>query len=323
MLFRNAYAGSWTLPMQATQAAKSWDGLYWFLTGLSLFFFVLVVGLMLYFVVAYRKREGGKSSTIEGHVPLEIMWTAIPTVLVMIIFVWGWAVYKDMVRAPTNALEIRVVGKQWSWAFQYEDGRTTSNALYVPVNKPVRLVLSSQDVIHGFFIPNFRVKKDVVPGMYTYINFEANVPGKHQVFCTEYCGTAHSGMLADLYVLTDEEWSRFQRGKTPEMAHGGVEIQSRTLAEMGKDLSHSKGCVACHSADGAAKIGPSYKGLFMSKRRVEGGDVVRADENYIRESIEKPMARVVEGFTPTMPTYVGQVSEEEMNALVAYIKSLQ
>lgn len=249
----------------------------------------------------------------------------------MVIFVWGYAVYHKMVSAPADAMEIQVIGKQWLWQFQYDDGRSTINEFYVPVNRPVRLKMTSTDVLHSFFIPNFRVKQDVVPGMYSSVWFEATVPGKHQVYCTEYCGAAHSKMLAHVVALEPEDWENWKRGKkilaeekpqleTPSRA----EVQV-ALVDQGKAHFQAKGCVACHSVDGASKgsMGPTLKGVFGTSVDLMSGGPVVADENYIRESIENPTAKIVKGFNPIMPTFKGLISDMEMNALIAYIKSLK
>jgi cytochrome c oxidase subunit 2 len=208
-----AFAEFKHLPLRGTDIATRWDHLYLFLVYLSIFFFVLICGGMIYFAYAYRSRPGLKAKYITGNIPIEIVWTAVPFILLMIIFGWGYSVYNDMTRAPVNAYEIKVVGKQWLWQFQYEDGRTLVNEVYVPVGTPVKFVMTSTDVLHSFFIPNFRVKQDVVPGMYTSVWFEANVTGKHQVYCTEYCGTSHSLMLAKVIVLTAEQWEAWKMGK--------------------------------------------------------------------------------------------------------------
>ncbi len=336
-----AFADTPGLPIQATDIATKWDTLYNFLVGLSVFFFILVVGGMLYFVFKYRAKPGVKTKYIADHHLLEGIWTFIPFVLLMVIFVWGYVVYDKMIRSPSNAMEIRVIGKQWLWQFQYDDGRSTINELYVPVNQPVKLVMTSTDVLHSFFIPNFRVKQDVVPGMYSSVWFEATIPGNHQVFCTEYCGAAHSQMLAKVIALEPQQWEDWKRGKNilakgtagaPESA--AVTTDTTTLSaaapqlslvEQGKGLFSAKGCVACHSVDGTPKagMGPTLKGLFGSKVEFVAGAGVTADENYIRESIENPMAKVKKGFNPIMPTFKGQVSETELNALIAYIQSLK
>ena len=210
-LIHSAYGAS--LPIAATDAAVRWDSLYDFLVGLSVFFFVLVIGAMILFVIKYRHKPGVKTTYITGHHALEAMWVAVPTILLLGIFGWGYSVYNSMMRPPADALEIHVIGKQWLWQFQYDNGVTTTGKLYVPLNKPVKLIMTSTDVIHDFFIPTFRVKSDVVPGMYTSVWFEARVPGEHQVYCSMYCGTSHSGMLAKVVVLDDQQWKDFGHGK--------------------------------------------------------------------------------------------------------------
>ena len=329
----------WGLPLQGSDVAVAWDALYWFLFWLSVFFFILIVGGMLYFVFAYRKKEGRKTKYIVDHHALEAFWTIVPTILLLGIFGWGWSVYKQMVQAPSDATEVRVIGKQWMWTFQYEDGRTEVSKLVVPLGKPVKLLMSSQDVLHSFFIPNFRVKQDVVPGMYSTVWFEPKVAGEHQVFCTEYCGTSHSGMLAKVEVLEPDQYELWKAGKPYEVR--GVKTPSHDLLaaaqsssriananiplpDQGAKLVQAKGCVACHTIDGSTRIGPSYKGIFGKEVEFADGSKGIVDENYIRESIMKPQAKVVKGFNPVMPPYTSEmIAEEDLNAIVAYIKSLK
>jgi cytochrome c oxidase subunit 2 len=339
---------AWGLPLQGSDVAVMWDQLYWFLFWLSVFFFILVVGGMLYFAIVYRKQEGKKTKYIVDHHALEAFWTIIPTILLLGIFGWGWVVYKKQISAPSDAVEVRVIGKQWQWTFQYDDG-TTANHLVVQVGKPVRLLMTSQDVLHDFFIPNFRVKQDVVPGMYTTVWFEPKVTGEHQVFCAEYCGTTHSGMLARIIVLDAEKYDLWKSGKLKikddtkiaskteiQLADAstdkvdGTQSSATTLAaihiplpQQGAKLVEAKGCVACHSLDGSSKIGPSYKGIFGKEVELTDGSKVVVDENYIRESIQKPQAKIVKGFNPVMPPYTkDMIGDEDMNAIVSYIKSL-
>lgn len=336
-----------TLPVASTDISQSWDSLYWFLVWVSAFFFVGIIIAMIVFVVKYRKEVHKKSKYIHGNVPLEIVWTVIPSILLFVMFGWGWVVYKDMIHAPTDAMEVHVIGKQWMWQFVYKNGTSSIGDLYVPLNKPVKLVMSSDDVIHSFFIPNFRVKQDVVPGMYTYVWFEAKTPGIHQIFCTEYCGTSHSGMLGRVVVLKDDQWKDYQQGKKidvnalaadpsfpgfranalgeglPGAAGAPAAGATISLAEKGKALTASKGCVACHSGDGSKLVGPSFKGIYATDVKLADGSTVKIDENYIRESIENPAVKVVEGFSPSMPVYKGLVNEEEIMAITEYIKSLK
>ncbi len=347
-LISGSAANAATLPVAATDVAQSWDTLYWFLVYTSAIFFVGICIAMAVFVIKYRKQVHKKPKYIHGHTGLEVVWTIIPSILLFVMFGWGWSVYRDMTHAPSDSMEVRVIGKQWLWQFVYKNGTSTIGDLYVPVNKPVKLIMSSEDVLHAFFIPNFRVKSDVVPGMYTSVWFEAKMPGIHQVFCTEYCGTSHSGMLARVIVLTDVQWkdwlsgkkidvdslpadptfpgfraNRLGEGLTDEAPAKGGQM---SLAEKGKALVAAKGCLACHTADGSKLVGPSYKGIYGSEVKVtENGKAitVKVDDNYIRESIENPTAKIVEGFPPSMPPYKGLVSEEELASIIEYIKSLK
>lgn len=347
-------AHAFGLPLAASDVARSFDTLWSFVLWASVFFFVLIVGGMIYMAITYRARPGGRSKYITGNVPIEVVWTAVPTVLLLLIFAWGYVVYNGMTRPPSDAMEIRVVAKQWLWQFQYPDtGKITINDVYVPVNKPVKFVMSSEDVLHSFFVPNMRTKQDVVPGMYTSVWFEPTVAGRHQIFCTEYCGTSHSQMLANLWVLTPEQWESWKRGKkiegiqdagkalaqvpvaapvagepnrasaSEDQVASAAAAPLKNLAAQGRDVSKAKGCIACHSDDGTAKIGPSYKGLYDSKVELADGSSTTADENYLRESIEDPNAKIVKGFSPTMPPFKGLINETEMNALIAYIKSVK
>ncbi len=328
-----------TLPLQGTDVAVQWDTLYLFLVWLSVLMFVGVVGAMIYFVFKYRDRPGIKTRYVTGNHLLEGVWIAIPTLLLLIIFGWGYSVYNAMTQAPTDAYEVRVVGKKWSWQFQYDTGQSTTGELFVPLNKPVKLIMTSEDVLHSFFVPNFRVKQDVVPGMYTSIWFEAKVPGKHQVFCAEYCGTSHSGMLAKVYVLDDKQWKDWLAGKkVGPIPDAGQELTAkdheewekkqgttvtRTLAEQGREHFTTKGCVSCHTTDGASKIGPSLKGLWGTKVNLADGRQVVADENYVRESLDNPQAKLVKGYQGLMPTFKGVLKESEVNAILAYVKTLR
>jgi cytochrome c oxidase subunit 2 len=264
---------------------------------------------------------------------LEAIWIGIPTFLLMIVFVWGYSVYNSMKQSPSDAYEIHVVGKQWLWTFQYDNGKTTVGEVFVPMNRPVKLIMTSEDVLHGFFIPNFRIKQDVVPGMYSSLWFTATVPGKHQVYCTEYCGTSHSAMLAQMIVLEDDQWKAWNLGRqlgtipaaSQEEGTSQLKLSGAvtSLVEQGRALHQSKGCVACHSPDGTSKVGPSHKGLFGSRVELADGRTVIADENYIRGHIENPQQNNVKGYNPVMPTFKGLITESEMNALLAYIKSLK
>jgi cytochrome c oxidase subunit 2 len=335
LLLMSSSASAGLMPLEGTDVAGLWDTLYIFLILLSVFFFVLVIGAMIYFLVRYRASNGEKTEYITGSHALEALFIAVPTLLLLVIFGWGYYVYERMVKSPSDAYEVRVIGKQWLWQFQYDHGVTLTNELMVPVDKPVKLIMTSDDVLHSFFVPNFRIKQDVVPGMYTSVWFQAKVPGMHQVYCTEYCGTSHSGMLAKLYALEPQQWKDWRAGKKIQLSDGrlvgdgpaasGVKgiVQNVSLADKGKELLNQKGCVSCHSVDGSQKVGPSFKGVFGSKVPLNNGETVEADENYLRESIQNPNAKIVKGFGPVMPTYQGLVNEEELNAMIAYIKSVR
>ena len=361
LLFSEAFAG--TLPIVGSETAAMWDSLYYFLLWLSVFFFVLVVGAMIYFSITYKHQAGRKTKYITGNHLLEGLWIAIPTILLMIIFGWGYSVYHTMTQAPSDAYEVRVIGKQWLWNFQYDNGRTTVNELFVPMNRPVKLIMTSEDVIHSFFIPNFRIKQDVVPGLYSSVWFTATVSGRHQVFCAEFCGTSHSGMLAKLIALDDDQWERWNRGEkigeipdatdegpgeTPELAENASVVSPKeskpsenapkqsagtvmkgvaqnTLVEQGRAIYHKNGCTACHTVDGTEKIGPSFKGLYGRPVKLANGKILpKADDNYIKGHIENPRAFTIVGYSPSiMPTFKGLISPTEMNALIEFIKDLK
>jgi len=352
-MFNQAFAGS--VPLQGSEVAAQWDGLYSFLVWLSVFFFVLVVGAMIYFIITYRHDPQKRTKYITGSHWLEAIWIAVPTLLLMVIFCWGYFVYRNMVQAPSDAYEVRAIGKQWLWTFQYDNGRTSVGEVYVPMNRPVKIIMTSEDVLHSFFIPNFRVKQDVVPGMYSSVWFTATVPGKHQVYCAEYCGTSHSGMLAKLIVLDEDQWEAWNAnqplGEIPDagadpsnsiakstsnanavvqrddlLTKRAAEIPAAAqlnLADQGKELYRNKGCLGCHSVDGTMKVGPSLKGVFGQKVELADGRVMKADENFIRSHIENPRATILKGYSSVMPTFKGLLTEAEMNALMAYIKSIK
>lgn len=342
------------LPVAGTELARSWDQLFWFLFVVNLILFFVVIGPVVYFAIKYRAQNGRKASKVSHNTPLEIVWTAIPTVIVMVIFAWGFILYKDMYHnPPSNAQEVRVVARSWGWTFQYPhlDNRTTDDLLVVQVNRPVRLVMTAAtgDVIHSFFVPNFRLKKDLVPGLFTETWFESNMVGRHIYFCTEYCGVGHSRMWGAVAVLSEEDYRDWQWGKEIELppwvgvgalrdellARGIEDVGSagpqlasfqagEDLVAKGKNLSRQKGCAACHSSDGSDSIGPSYLGLYGTKAKLVDGTKVLRDENYIRESIVNPQAKIVAGYENVfMPPYPGMiVSDREMDALISYIRSL-
>ncbi len=329
VLGANAYASMINLP-QASEMAARVDSLYDFLFWLSVVALTGTTIALLLFVKKYhRSQKGRETAYILGSHTLEITWTVIPLLIMLFVFAWG---YKDYVFSrldPPGAVEVNVVGRQWLWNFEYPNGRKTMNEFYLPKGKPVKLILTSEDVIHSFFLPNMRTKTDVVPGMYVYLAFTPTLVGDHPVYCSMYCGTGHSDMLATLHVLEPADYETWlQTGKAPGIvpaAFHGSEGDAKPLsqAEKGAAVAASKGCIACHTADGTKKIGPSWKGIYGTEEALEGGGKAKVDENYIRESIMTPTAKIVKGFPPSMPPFAGLLNDEEVNALIAYIKSLK
>ena len=306
------------LPVEGSTHAREVDDLYMFLVYLSIFFFVLVAGLTLWSVWRYRFKAGRTTPHITDHMGLELTWSVIPLILVMGVFFWGMQGFMQGTVAPGDAMEITVTAKKWVWQFEYADGTRTLNEVHVPVGKPVRFVMGSEDVIHSFFVPDMRVKQDVVPGRYTDVWFTPDQEGLHRVTCAEYCGKGHSDMAARIWVDSPDKYKKW-------MEDGGDEWKTMTPQAYGALLYESKGCSTCHSVDGSRvqSGGPSWKGIFGRMEKMSDGKELRIDENYIRESINLPQAKIVAGFEPIMPTYQGMLREREMNALIAYIKSLR
>ncbi|HXG30959.1 MAG TPA: cytochrome c oxidase subunit II [Thermodesulfobacteriota bacterium] len=309
------------LPEEASDLASRVDSVIWFVTIISLVSFVLVTVLLVYFAVKYRRRaEGEETPYITGNHFLEALWTVIPSILVMAIFAYGFVVFKHMRTPPADALEINVVGRQWLWQFQYDNGRSTLNELYVQQDRPVKLIMRSEDVIHSFFAPAFRVKQDLVGGMYTYLWFTPTKVGVFDLFCAEYCGTGHSAMLAKIYVMSPEAYERWEKG---EGIKEGEKVASLPTAERGEKLYKERGCNACHSVDGTNLVGPTWKGLFGHEVVLQDDTKVTADENYIRKSILEPQAQMVKGYQPVMPSFKGILSDDDISAIIAYIKTLK
>ncbi len=308
--------GTVWLPKAASTVASEVDALFYFIFYASLFFFVLVTFAMIYFAIRYRKK--GKftlTSSISHNTALEVTWTVIPTILVFVIFIWGFKDFLNLNVVPRGAMEIKVTGQKWFWSFDYPEGLTVVNDLTVPVNKPIKLLMSSKDVIHSFFVPSFRVKMDVVPNRYSIIWFEANQTGEFNLFCTEFCGKGHSEMIGKVKVVTQDEYENW-------LAANADPSEGLTMEEFGEKLYKSKACVTCHSIDGSANQGPTLKGIFGKSEQMTDGTTIVVDENYLRESMLEPAAKVVKGFQPVMPPYQGLLNDKEVDALIAYIKSL-
>ncbi|HYL80608.1 MAG TPA: cytochrome c oxidase subunit II [Candidatus Acidoferrum sp.] len=300
------------LPEQASTIAGQVDALLLFLTAVSAIFAGLIFLTLIFFAIKYRRRsEKERPRPIHGSLPLEIVWTVIPLGLTMIMFGWGAWLYFSMSRPPADAMEIFVVGKQWMWKLQHPDGQREINELHVPVGRPVKLTMTSEDTIHSFFVPEFRVKKDVVPGRYSTVWFQATKPGEYHLFCTQYCGTSHSNMIGRIVVMPQDAFQDWLRG-------GGAGVP---LAVAGEKLFQQLACISCHVAGGGG-VGPTLVGVFGKPVKLTTGQTVIADEAYIRESILDPPAKIVAGYAPVMPPFKGQVSEDQLLQLLAYIKSL-
>lgn len=288
--------------------------LLWFSIALTVAIILVTLG----FSYVYRKRAGNAvaKKQVTHNNRLEIVWTVIPFVLVMIVFFWGFTDYLKLTVSPPGATEIHVTGMKWNWVFEYPNkGVKSMNALVVPVNEPIKLVMTSKDVLHSFFIPNFRVKRDLVPNKYSNVWFEAKKQGVYQVLCTEYCGDEHSNMSALLKVVSRDEYEAWLKN---ELAGDDI-----PLDQLGETLYTSKGCNACHSIDGTSKIGPTWKGLYGMPREFSNAETEPADENYLRESIVYPGKKLVVGYQNVMPSYAGLLSDREISALIEYIKSLK
>ena len=298
-------------PPRASALAWQVDGLYFLLVAVSAFFTLLIFLLIFIFAIKYRRSVHPHAVQIEGSLPLELTWTLIPLGICMIFFAWGSLIYFQEARPPQGSMEIYAQGKQWMWKFEHETGQREINQLHVPVGRDVKMIMSSQDVIHSFYVPAFRVKADVLPGRYTMTWFHPTKPGSYYLFCAEYCGTQHSGMIGEVVVMEPTAYQAWLSG-------GGA---TGTLATNGQQLFQQLGCATCHRSDTQGR-GPNLVGVYGKQVQLADGRTVQADENYVRESILNPGAKVVAGFNPIMPSFQGQVSEESLMALVAYVKSL-
>jgi cytochrome c oxidase subunit 2 len=300
-------------PEQASTVAPQVDALYFFLVAVSIFFSALIFLLVAAFAITYRRRSQTEiPEPIEGDLRLELVWTLIPLGLTMVMFIWGASLYFTLSRPPADALEITVVAKQWMWKFQHPTGQREINELHVPAGRPVKLQMASEDVIHSFFVPAFRVKMDVVPGRYTTVWFEATKTGEHHLFCAEYCGTQHAGMIGRVIAMEPVQYQQWLGGA----------IVAEPPQAAGERLFIQLGCNACHRPELQA-LAPPLEGIFGSPRPLQSGETVIADEAYLRESILNPGAKIVTGYQPIMPTFQGRISEEGLLQIIAYIKSLE
>ncbi len=312
------------MPPQMSTLAAGVDDTYYFIYWLSVLFLVGITGAVVYFAWKYKRVPGVKAAPTGHNTPLEIGWTVAPIFVLIFLFHAGFKGYLDMSVVPADAIEIRVRGSQWSWDFEYPNGGH-SNKLHAPLHKPVKLIMSSADVLHAFFVPAFRIKRDLVPGMYTSLWFEATDTGEVDLFCAEYCGgrtvgdnsSGHWSMITSVIVETPDAYQKFVDGI------GGRPGEIKTDEEWGAKLWDTKNCKSCHTVDGSKAAGPSWKGKYGTMETMTDGKQMMVDENYIRESILDPQAHIVKDFGPVMPPYKGTVSDKELDALIKYIKTLK
>jgi cytochrome c oxidase subunit II len=297
-------------PDRASVAAGNVDALYIFLLIVSGLMVGLIFTALIYFAARYRYRPGVPAEQIEGSTPLELTWSIIPFCVFMVIFFWGAVVFFHTRTPPRDSTEIYIVAKQWMWKAEHAEGQREINELHVPVGRDVKLIMTSQDVVHSFFVPAFRMKQDVLPGRYTMAWFRATKPGTYHLFCSQYCGSQHSAMIGNVVVMDPAQYEAWMNGGA-----------TGPLSATGEKIFAQLGCATCHRGDSQGR-GPNLEGVFGKPVALADGRTVTADENYIRECILSPGDKRVKGFQPIMPTFQGLVTDEQVNALVAYVKSL-
>jgi len=291
------------------------DNVFFFIVAVSVVILSIVTFTMIFFLIKFNRKRNPVAKDIESNLPLEIIWITVPTILVMAMFYYGWSGFRIMRNPPEDAMPVKVSARQWAWSFTYENGQK-SNELRVPLDKPVKLIITSEDVLHSLFIPAFRVKEDAVPGMETYLWFLPDRTGEYDLFCTEYCGVGHHAMVSKVIVMSQEEFAGWY-GKKETFAAGGRDALK---------IMEKKGCLVCHTTDGAKAVGPSFRGIFGKKETVITGGkerTVLVDEAYLRKSISAPNEDVVKGFPPVMPSQEGLLSDEEIENIINYIKGLK
>ena len=299
-------------PAEASGIAPYVDALYFFLVAMTIFGTTFVAILLLVFSVRYRREKNPVATQVEGSTLLEATWTIIPLAIFLVTFVWGALLYFRIYDPPANAMNIYIVGKQWMWKAEHPGGQHEINALHIPTGKPIQLTMISQDVFHSFSIPDFRIKREVIPGRYSTVWFEPTQVGKYHLFCTQYCGTQHSGMVGEITVMTPADYKKWL-----EQSNSG-----QSLAQNGERLYASMGCNSCHNGTAAAR-GPSLAGVYGSKLTLTDGRQILVDDAYLRNAILNPSEHVTAGFAPIMPTYQGQISEDGLIDLVEFIKNMQ
>lgn len=307
------------LPPAKSTLAHQTDTLFWFVHLSSLVLTIGLIAVIVYFVIKYRRKSEDEVTPLITHNnKLEVTWSVIPLIMVLIVFGWGYQVFINQRVAPEDSYEVNVTAQKWLWQFSYENGARTTGELHVPAGRPIKLIMNSNDVIHSFYVPDYRIKQDVLPGRYTEVWFNAPEPGESIVFCTEYCGTAHSDMTANVIVHEPNEFKKWLANN----AGGGSAPEDMEPAEWGEQLAQEYACTTCHSTDGTQLTGPTWQGVFDSEEALTDGSTVTVDENYLRESILEPSAKVVEGYPDVMNTYQGQLNDEQINAIIEYIKTL-
>jgi cytochrome c oxidase subunit 2 len=324
------------LPAQWSTFGPGYDWLFYFIYWMSVVLFVGIIGTAIYFVVKYRRQPGVKAEPTGHNLVMELAWTVAPVVLLVMLFHWGFSGYISLTSPPPDALDIRVRARKWSWDFEYPNGGHSQNDVTVPINRPVRFVMSSEDVIHSMFVPAFRVKRDAVPGMYSTLWFQATHTGDTRFYCAEYCGaaeepvtqpdgtqreTGHFSMGGLVHIVPQARWGGFLEGILRAPTHpDGREF---TAAEWGEQLYTQQNCNTCHSVNGSPMTGPTWQHIFGHEAALTDGTRVTVDENYLRRSILEPNAQVVQGFNPVMPSYQGSLTDRQLDALIAYIRSLR
>lgn len=314
------------MPEQKSSTASVIDAPFYFVVAVSTVLMVGVVATMILFMFKFgRRHEDQTAELVYGSAAVEAAWIVIPTILVLVVFTWGFKAFMTITQPPKNAYEIHATARKWSWDFEYPNGFVSTNELYVPSNRPVKMIMTSTDVLHSFFVPAFRVKHDVIPNRYSTVWFtateETGMPvegedptGYIQIYCTEYCGTGHSNMMARLWVLPQDDYDSW-------LAAAGSGGEDLPLPELGEQVFGAKACLGCHSVDGSGGVGPSMKGLFGTSETMSDGSTVEVDENYLRESIIVPAAKVVQGYQPIMPPI--PMSDREVEGLIEFIKTLE
>ncbi|HVU06107.1 MAG TPA: cytochrome c oxidase subunit II [Polyangiaceae bacterium] len=303
------------LPARGSTTADAVDGLFNYIYWVSVISVVLLLGLMIVFVIKYKAKDRNvkPEGATDHHTGLELIWSTVPLPVVLLMFAWGFQGFVNLRTTPKDAYEIHVTAQKWKWLFEYPNGYA-DDVLHVPVGRKVRAVITSMDVVHSFGLPAFRTKEDAVPGRYTELWFEPTQPGEYPVFCDQYCGTDHSGMITKVVAHEQADFEKFLEDAQKKM-------DLMPPMELGEKMYNQQGCAGCHTLDGSPKTGPSWKGLFGKMETMSDGSTMMVDENYIKESIMEPQAKMVKGFPPAMPTFKGKLSDKKIEGLIAFIKA--